>query len=248
MKIIKEQFLPAITTISAKFNVGGNSWQNKIKEIDELGLEKVAIFPTCLNREQRQEMYSLLEKTHIKEIPFVHLRSDMFLEELDYLVEKFKVQVFNIHTERQWPLQFDLSKYKRVIFIENARFPLQYQEIEKFGGICLDFSHLENEQLLFPEKYKEETELLLKHKIGCNHIAAISKVPLTETEEEGPFNPYKHKYIHHDKHIFENLGEFDYLKNYPKEFFSNYCAIEIENSLKEQLAAIEYIVSLLNNI
>lgn len=246
MSITKEQFLPSITTISEKFEVpGGTSWRDKIKEIDELGLEKVAIFPTCLNKKQRQEMYNLLEKTKLKEIPFVHLRSDMPPEELDYLVERFKTQVFNIHTERQWPLQFDLSKYQKRIFVEYSFRELQEAEVSRFGGICLDFSHIENDRLLHIEEYQRNFNLLNKYQIGCNHIAAISKIPLAKREDGSASS---HKFFHHDKHTFQNLSEFGYLKNYPKEFFSNFCAIEVENSLKEQLTVIEHIVSSLNNI
>jgi len=239
MAINKEQFLPAITTLSALFKVSGNSWQDKIKEIDEFGLERVAIFPTCLNKEQRQKMYGLLEKTKLKEIPFVHLRSDMFPKELDYLIKRFKTQVFNIHTERQWPLDSDLSKYQSIIFIENAGFSLQEQEIKKFGGVCLDFSHIENDRILFPERYKGQMKLLLKNKIGCNHIAAILKEK--KTTEDGSA-------ISFDRHYFNKLSEFDYLKNYPKEFFSNFCAIELENPLKEQLQVIDHIIFLLNGV
>lgn len=239
MSLKKEQFLPAITTLSAKFKVEGNSWQEKIKEIDELGLEKVAIFPTCLNKEQRQEMYSLLEETGLKEIPFVHLRSDMSVEELDYLVKKFKTKVFNIHSEKQYPLAHNLEKYRKQLFIENTIL-WNEQEIKKFAGVCLDFSHLHDDELLCPEKYQINFGLLGKYKIGCNHIAAISKVSLTETEDG------KANLLHYSKHLFQDLSEFDYLKNYPKEFFSQFCAIEIENSLAEQLKAIDYITNILS--
>lgn len=244
MAINKEQFLPAITTLSAKFNIGGNDWRDKIKEIDELGLKKVAIFPTCLDKEQRQEMYNLLEKTQIEEIPFVHLRSDMPAQELDYLAERFKAQIFNIHTERQWPLQFDLSKYQKRIFVEYSFRELQEAEVSRFGGICLDFSHIENDRLLHTEEYQRNLSLLNKYQIGCNHIAAISKELIIE-REDGSVSSHEHS--HYDEHTFKDLSEFDYLKNYPKEWFSNFCAIEVENSLADQLKVIDYIVKTLNS-
>jgi len=234
MKLRKEQFLPAITTLSAKFKTDGNSWQDKIKEIDELGLEKVAIFPTCLNKEQRQEMYNLLEKTQLKEIPFVHLRSDMPPEELEYLIKKFNTQVFNTHSEKQYPLVCNLEKYRQQLFIENT-FLWDEQEVKNNAGLCLDFSHLESDRLLDQKKYGQRLAVIKKYKIGCNHIAAVSRNPLAETEN-GKTNS-----LHFDKHSFQDLSEFDYLKNYPKEFFSEFCAIEVENSLKEQLKAIDYI-------
>ncbi len=235
MKLSKEQFLPAITTLSAKFSVEGNSWKDKIEEIDQLGLERVAVFPTCLDKEQRQEMYGLLEKTKIKEIPFVHIRSDMSLDELEYFVKRFRTQVFNTHTEKQWPLQHDLSKLKKMIFIENAGFPLDAEEIKSFAGVCLDFSHLENDRIMSPERFKAQEKLLCKNKIGCNHIAAILKERKPTEDGEN---------ISFDRHYYKELSQFDYLKQYPKEFFSQFCAMELENFLKEQLKAIDYIVKL----
>lgn len=230
--INKEQFLPSITTISAKYGVSGNTWQDKIKEIDELGLKKVAIFSTCLNKEQRQEMYGLLKKTGLKEIPFVHIRSDMPAEELDYLAKKFKTKVFNIHSEKQYPFAHNLEKYHKQFFIENAFSSWDEQEIKKFAGLCLDFSHLENSRLLNQERYKHRLDILKKFKIGCNHVGPISKEKVFwpgDSEEN------------YDRHLYSDLSEFDYLKNYPKEFFSNYIAIEVENSLADQLKAIDYI-------
>ena len=235
-KIEKDYFLPAITTLSAKFKTSGTTWQDKIKEIDELHIERVAVFPTCLDKEQRQEMYDLLEKTKIKEIPFVHIRSDMALDELEYFVKRFKTQAFNTHTEKQWPLQHDLSKFKEIIFIENAGFPLDAEEIKSFAGICLDFSHLENDRIMSPERFKAQEKLLYQHKIGCNHIAAILKEKQQTEDGEG---------ISFDRHYFKSLDEFDYLKKYPQEWFSQFCAIELENSLAEQLKVIDYIVNLL---
>jgi hypothetical protein len=37
------------------------------------------------------------------------------------------------------------------------------------------------------------------------------------------------------------LADFDYLKNYPRKYFPPIIALELENSLKEQLQAKEYI-------
>ncbi len=112
------------------------------------------------------------------------------------------------------------------------------KEVKEFAGVCLDFSHLENDRLLFSERFKEQRSLLLQYKIGCNHIAAIGATK--KLTEDGTCMAF-------DKHIFNELSELDYLKNYPEEFFSNYIAIELENSLKEQLQAIDYICEILNN-
>ncbi len=231
--ISKEQFLVAITTIGDNPN---SSWQDKIKEIDVLGLEKVAIFPTCLNKEQRQEMYGLLEKTKLKEIPFVHIRSDMSVDELDYLQQKFKTKVFNIHTTRQYPLTYDLSQYKKFLFVENT-WPWDENEIKNYAGVCLDFSHLQDAQLLRSSDYENNLEILKKYPVGCNHISAIGKEITYYDGKDG-------KMPFHSKHFFNDLSQFDYLKQYPKEFFSKFCAMEVENSLQEQLKAIDYIYAI----
>jgi hypothetical protein len=39
----------------------------------------------------------------------------------------------------------------------------------------------------------------------------------------------------------DSLSELDYLKNYPVNYFSDFCAMELDNKISEQLEAIEYI-------
>ena len=63
--------LPTITT------TWGSNWRVKIKEINEIGLKEIALFPTCLPKEKRKELYRLLEDSNIESIPLVHIRSDM---------------------------------------------------------------------------------------------------------------------------------------------------------------------------
>ena len=58
-----KKILLGLTTITP-----GGEWRNKIKEIDELGLKEIALFPTCLKIDERKELYQLLEKTKLKKI------------------------------------------------------------------------------------------------------------------------------------------------------------------------------------
>lgn len=230
MKLSKEQFLPAITTIGDN---PGSLWKDKIKEATELGLKKTAVFLTCLSECQRRDFYCLLEKSSIKEVPFVHIRSDMSPSELGYFEKKFKTKVFNTHSSKQYPLKHDLKEYRKKLFIENT-FPWDEKEIKEFAGVCLDFSHLKDAELLRPNDYENNLKVLRKYSIGCNHISALNEKVVYFESEEGK-TPF------YSSHIFTNLSQFDYLKQYPKEFFSRYCAIELENSLKEQIKAIDYI-------
>ena len=123
-----------------------SDWRAKINEINKLGLKEAAIFPTCLNGKERKELYKLLEKSTLKMIPLVHIRNDMGPEELDYLIKKFRVKTFNMHTNSEFPFRYDYQKHQRMIFIENVYNPLNEKEIRKFGGICVDTAHLEDDR------------------------------------------------------------------------------------------------------
>ena len=216
------KILPAVTTITPK------AWKDKIKEVKELKLKEVYLFPTCLKQKERKELYETIEKTSIERIPFVHLRSDMELWELDYLTENYKTKVFNTHSQKEYPLANNLDKYKDFIYIENTYAPLDEEEIKEFAGICLDFSHLENDRVFHPEKYRHNVSLIEKCSAGCNHISAVK--PSKEASV-----------LEYDNHYLKDLSELDYLKKYPLKYFSQYIAIELENTIEQQLEAIAYI-------
>ena len=121
------KFFPSITT-------GNNSnWREKIKEADFLRLEEVAIFPTFLDRIERKSLYDLIERSSIKRIPLVHLREDMTIEELDFLVDKYETKVFNTHSSREFNIENQwIVKYGKMIYIENTHSsPLDSDEIKK---------------------------------------------------------------------------------------------------------------------
>jgi len=96
----------------------GSRWEEKIKEINNLGIKEVALFLTCADNEERKEIYSSLLQSKIKSIPFVHLRSDMKLSEIEYFIKKYNTQIFNTHSERDFPIPKEWEKYKGVICIE----------------------------------------------------------------------------------------------------------------------------------
>ncbi|MDD4409846.1 MAG: hypothetical protein PHW52_04315 [Candidatus Pacebacteria bacterium] len=221
-------FLPTITTTE------GSDWLTKVKEADDLGIEKVAVFPTCLDSDQRREMYLQLEKSSIKKIPFVHIRGDMELWEIEYFIKKFNTVIFNVHSSRQYDMNPELIKYKEIICVENHDGYIE-KDLKNFGGACLDFAHMENEIMLSRVEEKVYFDILKRYPIKCNHISAIKDKIKVDNRE-----------ISYDSHHLDELSELDYLKRYPLEFFSNHCAIELENSLKRQLEAIDYIKELLS--
>lgn len=220
------QILPTITTITP------GAWKDKVKEVKKLKLKEVALFPTCLNQKERKELYELLKETSIISIPIVHLRNDMAVQELDYLAKNYQTKVFNTHTRRERPFLYDYPKhYKKIIYIENTYEPLDEEEIKEFAGVCLDFSHLETDRILNPAQYRHNIKIIDKYGCGCNHVSAIKKESFRD----------KKNVLRHDSHHLEDLSELDYLKRYPLKYFSPLTALEFENSIKEQLKAIQYI-------
>lgn len=232
MKLIENRkILPTITTISKGL------WRNKIEEVKKLKLKEVFLFLTALEKKERKQLYKLLEETEIEKIPFVHIRSDMKLSELDYLVKNYKTEIFNIHTEKQYPFLYDCSKYKDIICIENVcAFRLDEKEIKEYAGICLDFTHLENIKLTNKKAYEHDVRVLEKYPIKCNHVSAIRKTSFL-----------RKNIMKYDSHYLKDLSELDYLKKYPAKYFSPFIAIELENSIKEQLEVKDYIANLLKN-
>ncbi|RJR26069.1 hypothetical protein C4578_00010 [Candidatus Microgenomates bacterium] len=222
------RILPSITTTRRDHKL-------KLTEAGKIGLEEVCFFATGLLAEARKEFYGLLGKSSIKKIPFVHLRSDMELWELDFLTEKFGTEVFNCHSPKEYPLQHDLSKYKNRIFVENTVPVLTKEDLEGYAGICLDIAHLENDRLLRKEKYEKNLEMMKSHKIGCCHISGLGK--------NKQYDPVL-KVEYYDLHFISRYSELDYLKNYC-EYIPEITAIELENSLEEQLKAKVYIEKIL---
>lgn len=223
------KLIPSITTTE------GSNWKDKLKEIKDLRIEEVAFFPTCLTKEQRGIFYELLKQSPIKRIPFVHLRSDMDVSELDFLVKDYGTKIFNVHSEKEYPIDKEwLTNYREIICIENtSKCLFDEEEIKNYGGICLDFSHLEDRRLLSIETYNKDAAVLFKFPIKCNHISAIKKEFSLDAKKKGEL-----KYA---SHHMDDLSELDYLRNYPIQYFSDLCAIELDNKIYEQLEAIKHI-------
>lgn len=212
-----------------------SDWEKKINEANELDLKEIALFLTGLESEKRKKLIKLLEKSEIESIPILHLRNDMKLAELDYFLKNYQTKAFTLHSQSEFPLIYDYSKYQNLIFIENVYQPLSPAEIKNFGGICLDLSHLENDRITAQEKFKYNIKVIKKYPLGGNHISCLKKIPFRD--DKG--------YLRYDSHNLENLSELDYLKKYPLSYFSQIIAIELENSLQDQLRARDYIINLL---
>ncbi|OQA35392.1 MAG: hypothetical protein BWY53_00825 [Parcubacteria group bacterium ADurb.Bin326] len=223
----KTRIYPSITTTE------GSDWRQMIKDCGSLGVKEVAFFPSCLDFKQRQDAYALLKDNGINSIPFVHLRSDMEVNELDFLINHFGTKVFNTHCKGYFSPEHDLSKFKDIIYLENASASLK-DEINDWAGICLDVSHLEDKRIKGDPLFDEVIEILEKYPCGCWHLNTVLKTPLID-EERGEF---------YDVHYFSELSDFNYCLAY-KKYLPLHIALELENSIPEQLEAKKYIEKIL---
>lgn len=206
-------------------------WKSQIKEVKELGLKQVCLFLTCLDKKARKKLYSLLEKTKVDNIPLVHIRGDMDSDELNLIKTKYNSQVFNIHPPREYPIVCNIDEYRDMTYIENlVSWDLDEDELNNFAGICLDISHLEDRKRENMESYNKEMAMINSHTIGCNHISAMKHEMITDSSSDKRYS----------SHILEDFSEMDYLKDY-KEYFSPIMALELENSIKDQLKIKEYV-------
>jgi len=208
----------------------------KLEEANELGLTEIAFFPTGMTFQQRRNFYKHLKKSSIKKIPCLHLRNDMEKEEISWLVKTYRIEFLNIHSQCSlYPFNLDFSFCKNKVYVENSFAPLEFEEIDQLAGVCLDFAHLENNRHLRPDWYQKNQAVIKEVKIGWGHLGAIkTKVhPCSETRK--PI---------YDSHHFSSLSEFDYLRRYIS-ILPNVLALELENSLQEQLEAKNYIEKLL---
>jgi len=231
--MIKTNVLPAITTFQS-------DWRAKIKEIDDIKIEEIALFPTVLNLEERKEYYDLISKTGIKSIPHVHIRDDYEEWELDFLSKYYNSKVFNTHANPATPALLDrCSKYRKQIFIENC-FVIDkkfFEQVELCGGICIDFSHWCDARLLKWRGYEKFTERIDNYKVGCSHASAILKFPYKDARYGIMYNDHEAK----------NVNDYDYLKEY-LEYIPDYVSIELTNPLSFQMEVKNYLEKRILNI
>jgi hypothetical protein len=206
-------------------------WQKKIKEIDKFNIEKVALFLERFHEKQIQEIYKALLNSKIKEIPLVHIKDETKKEELDFLSKKFNSTYFTIH-ESGFDSLKNWGGYYRKLYLEMDvnNFVSQSVEVRKIGGFCIDLSHFKVQL----NKWSREFEYILKrrhiaHYFDCNHLNGYS------AEDND------------DLHTVKNSKDFNYLTSLPKFVFGDVIALEVENSISEQLEFKKYLSEFLSN-
>ncbi|MFP4114238.1 MAG: hypothetical protein ACOC2Y_05035 [Spirochaetota bacterium] len=206
-----------------------------VDDVRHSDVREIALFPTVLDRSEREELYAELASIPGLRIPHVHLRTDFDESEMRFVVKKFSVELFNIHPRSSGHPFGDVpTAFAKSVYVENVEVPVDDAELEGLGGMCPDYSHLENARLVGRSEYVAVTERQLRrHRIGCCHVSAIRL---------GDPSPWSGGADHHN---YKTLSDFDYLARYAYALPDRWISLELENSLNEQLEAARYVRELL---
>lgn len=204
-------------------------WQSKLREIEDSKITEVAVFLSLFDKKECDHLYKFLLKSSIKKVPLVHLRDDSDSEDVEFFVKNFETKCFNIH-EGFFEFLDKWNGHWDKIYLEmnyNNEIPKDV-DVEKIAGFCVDLSHFKT---AIARGSKEANYILSrkgKIKIIYNHLNGYDSAN------------------NEDKHTITDLKDFDYLTTLPKYVFGEVIAIEVYNSIAEQLKFKEYLVSLLN--
>lgn len=207
-----------------------SDWQSKLAEINELRIDRVAVFLSRFDKKERDNFYRFLSKSSVKEVPFVHLREDVTKEEVAFFIDRFRTRYFNIH-EEHFKLLDHWQGYWDRLYLEmdyNSQIAKDVK-VEKIGGFCVDLAHF---KAALDRGAEEACYIFLrknKIKFACNHLSGYSP----ERQE--------------DIHFITDLKEFSYLSSLPQYVFGQMMALEIDNSIQEQMKFRECISRLLND-
>ena len=205
-------------------------WQSKLEEINQLKLKEVAVFLGCFDKKERNHLYKFLTKSSIEKVPFVHLRHDTNKQDIEFFIKNYGTQYFNIHEEGfdiidQWKPYWD-RLYLEMNYDNHVD---ENVKVRKIGGFCIDLSHFKANIA----RGTKEAEYIFnrkdKIKFFCNHLNG--------------YDPVNRK----DKHTITDLKDFDYLITLPKFVFGKIIAIEVFNSIKEQLEFKKYLEKMLRD-
>jgi len=216
------KIIPSITTSNFEIT------DIQLKEIQNSDLREFGLFLTGMHfKEDRMNLMKKLKDLEDCVIPLVHIRVDSTPEELEFCLENFKTEWFNLHGIHKDVLinNQELYEYRHYILAENSRILTKLQ-LEHFAGICLDLSHFLEDLINRRNHVHEIKESLKMFPVYCNHISAVRK-------------DQKNWY---SEHIGNYSSDFNYLKEIPKEYWGSCCScMELENSIKKQMEYIEYI-------
>ncbi len=203
----------------------------KISDCNNRYIKEASLFLEFLEKPEKEKVYSALLNSKIKSIPLVHIRHDMFSEELGFLKTKFKTKYFTLHE-----INFqhdDILRWKG--FYKNLYLEMNFDDfvskkvkVEKIAGFCVDLAHFKvgmetlNKDFDYVNARKENKKYFI-----CSHL-----------------NGWNSK-INRDMHTIHSFDNFDYLKTMPKFLLGKCVALETFNPIKEQLEFKKYLTKFL---
>jgi hypothetical protein len=207
-----------------------------VRELEASSVRAIALFPTVLDRSEREELYRDLASVRGLIIPHVHLRTDCDEQEMIRLAEDFATEAFNIHpngTRHEFgPVP---AAFSNRVFVENVDEAPADEELSRLGGICPDYAHLESARMMGRVDYVATVERQLERfPIGCCHVSAI---------RPGVPNGWNGGPDHHEFAVREDLSS---LARYARWLPRRWVSLELENSFGEQLEAVSYLEELLS--
>ena len=206
-------------------------WKSKLNDLNKLGVTEAALFLERFDGTQRKKIYRALLNSKLRKIPLCHIKNDMEVEELVFLESKFKTNFFTIH-ESSFSFIKKWSGFEKKLYLEMDanNYISQKVIVEKIGGFCVDLSHFKIAQTGWTKEFDYTYLKKEKTNFTCNHLNGY----------DGKENA--------DLHTVKNLEDFEYLKTLPKFIFGKVIALEVENSISQQLKFKKYLVKLLNNL
>lgn len=209
-----------------------DDWKYKINDINNLNIDKIALFLETYRRSQREKIYQSLEKSCVKTIPLVHIKNDMEVDELKYLCNKYNNPYLTIHESSFEKLDLWKGFYKRLFLEFDYNNSVRSNvDVDKIGGFCIDLSHFKSAE----ERWLKEFEYVIGYRnkkdlFKCNHLSGYS---------------YQKNM---NLHIISSFDDFEYLKTLPDFIFGDVIALEVFNSIGDQIMYKKYITDLLKGI
>lgn len=203
--------------------------QSKFETINSLKIKEAALFWECHSFKKREHLYPLLLKSSLRKVPFLHIREDVTQDEIKFFRERYQTVYFNIH-EDHFKLLLNWKNYWKYLYLE-MNFDGEIAKdvkVRRIGGFCVDLAHFKSAIA----RGTREAHYVISNKdkisFSCNHLGGYDELLLK------------------DMHYADSLRRFDYLTTLPKFVFGRVIALEIDNSIEEQLIFREYIVRKLN--
>lgn len=206
-----------------------------IADLRGSSVRTIALFPTAIGPNERRDLYDLLESVPGLHVPHVHLRADMTHAETRYLMNRFGTEVFNIHPRAStFPFGDIPEDIVDRVYVENVEVEVSQSDLDRVAGLCPDYAHLENAILNHKSQYALATLSQLENaSLGCCHVSAI---------RVGDPNRWSGGWDHHR---MKSLADLDYMRRYAGYLPDSWVSLELENTLAEQLDAVERLTGIL---